>query len=106
MLRLYTFGGLHIERDGQTFQLPTHKACDLLAYLLTSRDRPHSRSVLTGIFWPDLPEGKARRRLSDTLWHVRRVLGDYMLADEEYIWFNTTLSYWLDVEEFETRLPS
>ncbi len=104
MLRLYAFGGLRIERDGHPLQLPTHKARDLLAYLVTFRDRSHPRPVLAGLLWPDLPEEKARRRLSDTLWRVRRVLGDYVAADEESLWFNTDLPYWLDVEEFEQKV--
>jgi DNA-binding SARP family transcriptional activator len=103
MLRLYTFGGLRIEREGQFLQLSTQKARDLLAYLVTFRDRPHPRPVLAGTLWPDLPEGKARRRLSDTLWRVRRVLGDLVMADEECIWFNAEAPYWLDVREFEIK---
>ena len=82
MLRLYTFGGLRIERDDHPLQLPTQKARDLLAYLVVFRDRSHPRAVLSGILWPDLPEGKARRRLSDTLWRVRRALGDCLAADD------------------------
>jgi DNA-binding SARP family transcriptional activator/predicted ATPase len=102
MLRLYTFGGLRIERDNQPLQLPTQRARDLLAYLVVFRDRPHPRAVLSGILWPDLPEGKARRRLSDTLWRVRRALGDCLAADDETIWFNTELPCWLDVRAFES----
>lgn len=102
MLHLYTFGGLRIEDDGQPLQLSTYKARDLLAYLIAFRDRAHPRSVLTGLLWPDLPEDKARRRLSDTLWRIRRVLDDHVLADEEYIRFNTDLPHWLDVEQFQS----
>jgi DNA-binding SARP family transcriptional activator len=102
MLRLYTFGGLRIEYDDQPLQLPTQKARDLLAYLVVFRDRRHPRAVLSGILWPDLPEGNARRRLSDTLWRVRRALGDCLVADDESIWFNTELPYWLDVRAFES----
>nr|HID13161.1 hypothetical protein [Anaerolineae bacterium] len=91
MVRLYTFGGLRIEHNGQPLQLPTHKARGLLAYLITFRDRPHPRSALAGILWPDLLEEKARRRLSDTLWRLRRALGDHVIADEEHIWFNAHL---------------
>lgn len=100
MLRLFTFGGLRIERDGRALPLPTSKASDLLAYLLTFRDRHHPRSVLAGVLWPDLPESKARRRLSDALWRTRRVLGDHIAADEERLWLGSDLPYWLDVEEF------
>jgi len=105
MLRLYTFGGLRIEHDGQPLQLPTHKARDLLAYLITFRDHPHPRPVLVGLLWPDLPEEKGRRRLSDTLWRVRRAAGpDVILADEDTLAFNSADDYWLDVERFESGI--
>jgi len=104
VLRIFTFGGLLIEQDGAPLQLPTQKARDLVAYLVTFRDRRHSRSLLAGLLWPDLPEEKARRRLSDTLWRVRRALGDYVAADEEFIWLNTDFPCWLDVGQFQTVL--
>jgi predicted ATPase/DNA-binding SARP family transcriptional activator len=106
MLRFHTLGGLRIERDGQPLQLPTQKARDLLAYLLTFRDRTHPRPVLAGILWPDLSEEKARRRLSDTLWRVRLVLGDHILAHDECIWFNADLPCWLDVEQFHDSVST
>jgi DNA-binding SARP family transcriptional activator len=103
MLRIYTFGGLRIEHSGQPLQLSTQKARDLLAYLVTFRGRTHPRPVLAGILWPDLPEGKARRRLSDTLWRVRRALGDLVMADEERVWLDAKVPYWLDVQEFKIK---
>ena len=105
MVRFHTFGGLRIERDGEPLQLPTQGARDLLAYLLAFRERPHPRPVLAGTLWPDLPESKARRHLSDTLWRVRRVLGDHVVVDDEHICFNNELPYWLDVEQFLRSMP-
>jgi DNA-binding SARP family transcriptional activator/tetratricopeptide (TPR) repeat protein len=104
VLRIYTFGGLRIERRGQLVQLSPKKARDLLAYLITFRDRSHPRSVLAGALWPDLPEATARRRLSDTLWRVRRVLGSYVAANRETIGLDASAPHWLDVEEFELRM--
>lgn len=104
MLHLYTFGGLRIERDGQLFQLPTQKARDLLAYLITFRDRPHPRSALASVLWPNLAEERARRRLSDTLWRVRRAVGpDIILVNEDTIAFNQACDHWLDIQEFENK---
>ncbi len=103
LLRIFTFGGLRIERKGQSPQLPTHKARELAAYLVTFRSCPHPRSTLAGILWPDIPEEKARRRLSDTLWRIRHVLGDYVTADEDYVRFNFALPHWLDAQEFEQK---
>jgi len=104
MLRFSTFGGLLIERDGKPLQLPTQKARDLLAYLLTFRHRRHPRAVLAGVLWPDLPEEKARRRLSDTLWRIRRALSECIAADKESVWFRTDPGCWLDVERFQQAL--
>ncbi len=101
MVHIFTFGGLRIERDGCPQQLPTQKARELVAYLVAFRDRRHPRSVLVGALWPDIPEEKARRHLSDTLWRARSVLGDYIAAEEGFISFNVALPFWLDVEEFE-----
>lgn len=101
MLRVFTFGGLRIERQGQLLQLPTHKAAELTAYLVTFRDRVHPRPVLAGLLWPDLPEEKARRSLSDTLWRVRRVLGEHIAADENALWFDAARPYWVDAEVLE-----
>jgi DNA-binding SARP family transcriptional activator len=107
MLRLYTFGGLRIERDKEFLRLPTQKACDLLAYLVTFRDRPHPRSALVDVLWPDRLEDKARQRLSDALWRVRHSVGpDVILADDFFLQFNPNCPHWLDVEQFETLISS
>ncbi len=106
MLQLHTFGGLRIERDGQALQLSTHKARALLAYLIVFRQCSHPRSVVAGTLWPDLAEDKARRHLSDTLWRVRSVLGDCVVADEECVCLNLSQPCWLDVQEFEDGLQA
>ncbi len=100
MLCLYTFGGLRIEHREQLLRLPTRKARHLLAYLVTHRDCPQPRAVLVSALWPDLPEDKARRRLSDTLWRVRHVLGDRVQADEEHVWLDDNLARRSDVAQF------
>ncbi|MGC9357339.1 MAG: ATP-binding protein [Anaerolineae bacterium] len=101
-LCIRTFGGLRLERDGQPLPLfPTQKVRALFAYLVTFRNRPHPRAVLAGLFWPDMPEERARHNLSDALWRLRRVVGnDVILADEETLAFNTAVDYWLDLDEF------
>lgn len=101
MLRLYTFGGLQIKRDDLLLQLSTHKARELFAYLVTFRGRSHPRSVLAGILYPEIPEDKARRRLSDTLWRARQILEDAIVVDGEHLQFHRGRPYWLDVEALE-----
>ena len=104
MLRLYTFGGLRIELDEKLLRLPTPKARDLLAYLILHHDRPLSRDLLAGAFWPDRPDPRARRALSQALWQVRSVLGpaaDRLAAERDTVTLLLHPGDWLDVAVFE-----
>jgi len=80
---------------------------NLFAFLVTYRVRPHSRSVLAAMFWPNVPESQARRNLNSHLWRLRRMLDvpaaqpSYFLSDEQTIQLNPATPYWLDVAEFE-----
>lgn len=49
----------------------------LLAFLAIESDRPHRRETLAGLLWPDRPERRARRNLSQALFNLRQVLGDW-----------------------------
>lgn len=107
-LRIYLLGGFHLQYGSTPLpSIPTQKGRSLLAYLLAYRDQPHTRDLLAGLFWPDLPDARARRRLSQALWQVRRVLEataslePYLQSDADTVRFNTQASYWLDVEAFE-----
>ena len=87
--------------------IASQPARSLFAYLITHRNRPHTRALLAGIFWPDLPDSQARRRLSQALWQIGRVLQSlsgptsFLLAGAETVQFNAASAYWLDVEAFE-----
>jgi hypothetical protein len=62
ILRAYLFGGLVLSWDETPVPLITSTAArSLFAYLLTYRDRPHTRNLLGGTFWPGLPDDVARR---------------------------------------------
>ncbi len=112
-LRIYLLGGFHLQYGSAPLPpIPSQKGRSLLAYLLTYRGQPHTRDLLAGLFWPDLPDARARRRLSQTLWQVRRVLEttaspeSYLLSDANSVQFNTQAPYWLDVEAFERGVRS
>ena len=75
VLHVYLFGVMSIEKDGQNIPLPSSVvARRLLAYFLFNKDRPHTRAVLAGIFWGEMPETRARKALSQALWHIRQNL--------------------------------
>ncbi len=110
-LHIYLFGGFRLQT--QDIPLPTIRsrvARSLFAYLATHRERPHTRRLLAGLFWPEETETRARRRLSQALWEIRTVLRQidsphpYLLADKETLQFNTQAPYWLDVEAFQERV--
>ncbi len=114
MLRVHLFGGLTMAWGEQALPTPSGAAaCSLLAYLLTYGDRPHSRDLLVGTFWPDLPESTARRRLSQALWQIGRLrqpalaaavgegaLPSLLLCRGQTIQLHPDLPLWLDVVEF------
>lgn len=95
-------------RAGTIDSLP-RKPASLLAYLIMNRHRPQTRDLLAGRFWSDLPDDKARKRLSNTLWQIRSALAEIGL-DDLIVSTSSTIqlaSGWpleIDVEEFERRL--
>jgi DNA-binding SARP family transcriptional activator/DNA-binding transcriptional ArsR family regulator len=66
-------------------------------------DRPLQRNLLAGTFWPELPEGRARRRLSHTLWQIQDVVNSeassHLVITTDTLAFNLSTPYWL--EEFD-----
>ncbi len=97
------FGSLELRRsDGVPLVLQSKVARSLLAYLLTHRARAHARERLAGIFWPDLPEQQARRRLSQALWRIGETLGnDCLNTDAFSVGVNPNAPIQLDLERFE-----
>ncbi len=102
-LEVKLFGSLELRRsDGAPLALPSKVARSLLAYLLTHRERAHARERLAGIFWPDVPEQQARRRLSQALWRIGETLGqDCLNTDAFSVGWNPNAPIQLDLERFE-----
>jgi predicted ATPase/DNA-binding SARP family transcriptional activator len=117
------FGGLALVWDEDP--LPTilgTAARSLFAYLVTYRNRPHTRDLLAGTFWPDLPDATARRRLSNALWQIRRAfqfvpgagcqkepeeawsLTAVLVTEGDTVQLSPDLPFWLDKEEFEQQV--
>lgn len=86
--------------------------CSLAAYLLVNRDQAQPRPMLATVFWPEELESKARQNLNATLWRLRSALKrasgslsspsqPYLISDKQYVQWNPSAAYWLDVAEFE-----
>lgn len=80
---------------------PSGDARALLAYLLLNRESPHPRAVLVGLLFPDYSENRARRALTQSLWHIRRGLPKMVEADADAIHIPPAAPIWVDVEEFK-----
>jgi len=77
MLRLTTLGTIRLERDGAAVPVPQPKRVALLAYLALARPRGlHRRDTLLGMFWPELPEERARNALRQALHQLRATCGE------------------------------
>lgn len=75
----------------------------LLAYLVVESERRHSRETLAYMLWPALSADAARTNLRQTLYYLRRALGDpsFLHADRETIGIVPESSHWLDVQAFQ-----
>jgi DNA-binding SARP family transcriptional activator len=104
-LRIHLFGGFLLERG--EWPLPpiaSRAGRSLFAYMVMNRARPLQRDFVAGTFWPELPHSRARRRLSHTLWQIQDVVNtgsvSHLDVTSDTLAFNTSIPYWLDVEEF------
>lgn len=114
-LSIRLLGRLSVRRDGQPVaDLQSHKAQELLAYLLLHRERSQRREVLAALMWPGNGSGVARKYLRHTLWQLQKALEsvnssgreDWLLTDPDWIWLNSEAGLWLDVSEFELAYAS
>lgn len=85
------------------------QAVSLLAYLIVHRHRPQTRDLLAGRFWSEFSEDRARKRLSNCLWQIKRGLGEAGLPDmltvtSSSIQFSSPGRIEVDAEEFEAKL--
>ena len=105
-LEIRLFGGFELRREGRELDpLPLRAARSLLAFLVLNRERPHTRDLLAGTFWPDFDESRARRRLSQALWQIqtslRREEGErYIIGAPDTVRFNAEADFSLDVDRF------
>lgn len=86
------------------------KSTALLAFLAVEADRPHRRSMLAGLLWPEFSEKAARASLRNALANLRQSIQDayahppYLLVDNETLQFNTASDFWLDASQFEQSI--
>ena len=73
-LSVALLGGFEGTIDGQLLEgFDSDKVRALTAYLAVERFL-HRREKLAGLFWPDLPEKRARHNLNHALYNLRQVI--------------------------------
>ncbi|HMQ54435.1 MAG TPA: BTAD domain-containing putative transcriptional regulator [Anaerolineae bacterium] len=106
MLEICLLGKFAVTLDGQPVEIPWHPGQLLLAYLLLNAGTSHRREKLAGLVWPDSDESNARNNLRQTLWRLRKLVGeDYLLADKTSVGFNIEADYQLDVDRLLDDSP-
>lgn len=111
MIELRAFGSLELrQQDGaQVLSVLTQpKRAALLCYLAVARPPGyHRRDTLLALFWPERDEERARAALRQSLYFLRRSLGEDVVrtrGDEDIALDPAQL--WCDVREFEKRLDA
>lgn len=103
--QLALFGGFKLHLDGlPVHEFTTSKVQALLAYLVIESKRPHHRTTLATLLWPNYSESAARTNLRQVLNHLRRVLGDRNVNAQD-ITQGRYLSTTRNTIEFRTQIP-
>jgi Tol biopolymer transport system component/DNA-binding SARP family transcriptional activator len=98
--RLLTFGGLRLEADGKAVTGPPaqRRRLALLILLAATDQRTITREKAFGLLWPDQSTPGARRLLSESLYILRRLMGedvirsaqDDLVLNPEVLWSDVT----------------
>ena len=102
MLRVSLLGRYEVQLDGRRVDLTLRPVQLLLAYLLLKRGKSQRRERLAGLLWPDYTEASARKNLRNTVYRLRKVIGDeYLAADRGCVTFDAAAPFWLDIALLE-----
>ena len=104
-LQIRLMGTLELTWNDAPLVVPSSlKVRSLLAYLILHHDHFIARIRLSGLFWPERPDDRARRALSQALWQIRSALDsadDRLVTERDAVTFELRPGDWLDVEAFE-----
>ena len=103
MLEVRLIGKFDIKYGGKPVNISSRFAQSLFAFLILTAETSHRREKLSGMFWPNITEEKARAYLRYELWRIRKALSssEFVLSDDLGIAFDSSTDYWLDVKVFE-----
>ncbi len=102
--RLLFLGPAQFSRDNKSVDLNSSKAVALLGYLAVT-GLAQTRDHLTDLLWPDSLPDAARKNLRNTLWAIRKALGeDLFAADTDFLALSDVV--WVDAPTLEVALQT
>ncbi|MGB5758625.1 MAG: AAA family ATPase [Acidimicrobiales bacterium] len=107
MVRL--LGGFSVRFGRHALDSLPPQAVSLLGYLIVNRERSQTRDLLAGKFWPELPEDRARKRLSNTLWQIKNAtsevgIPELLVTRPNSVQFTQAHPVSVDSEDFDAEL--
>lgn len=105
-LRIRTFGGLSVERDGSAVKgFASRKAEALLVYLACT-GREQRREVLADFLWDDRTQRQAMANLRVVLSSLRKEVGDYVIITRATAGVAGESNLWLDAAQVEQAVTA
>ena len=106
MLTVHLLGTPAFQLDNQSLShLVTGRAAALLIYLAVTH-QPQPRTLLADLLWDNIAEPQAKSNLRYLLSNLRKVVGDYVVANGETVAFNQDLPHWVDVTAFTAYMST
>jgi DNA-binding SARP family transcriptional activator/tetratricopeptide (TPR) repeat protein/TolB-like protein len=105
VLRLKLLGGLSVQRDGRPLSgaLAQPRRLAVLALLARAGPGGAPRDRIIDTLWPDLGDERARHTFSQTVYGIRREIGDNVIEGIRELRLNTELLS-IDVLDFQSAL--
>jgi DNA-binding SARP family transcriptional activator len=106
MFKLKTFGGLRLDRDGRPLAGAAirNRSLAVLALVASHREQGMSRDKVLAYFWPETDTDRARNNLKQSLFIMRRSLGEEVLTSAGSFLRIDAARLAVDVWEFEAAL--
>jgi tetratricopeptide (TPR) repeat protein len=101
-MRVWLFGNLRVEIDGQTRTLPEGKLQSLFAYFMLHPGVAHRRAVLAELLWPEAQPERQRRNLSSALYRLIQATGEgWLQVKGERLGIERSDNLWVDLWAFD-----
>lgn len=105
--RVFLLGALRLDDARGPRSLTSGKAVTLFSYLLLYPRVPHQREALAELLSPDAPVERVHRNFSNTLYRLRRTLGEgWLELGAGTVTVRAGPDLWVDVWEFEQLATS